>query len=279
MSQIEETFGIGNEKTLTFWHSVIRQIYVKQLISKEIESYGILKITQKGKEFLSSPYSFKITEDHDYEENYDTTIISNQKGEAADTLLFKILKDLRKKLAQKIGLPPAILFMEPSLIDMANQYPITIEEMAQVQGVGQGKAEKYGLEFVKVIKKYVEENNITRPQDFTVRTVANKSNNKIYIIQSLDRKLSIQDIAKGKNITVNELLDEMEEIVEKGTKLNLSHVVNSMMEDEEIEEIHDFFKSTENFSFDEARLEFGEDEFNDDEIRILRIDFISQVAN
>ncbi len=279
MSQIDKVFGIGKEKGLTFWHSVIRQVYVKQLITKEIESYGILKITEEGKNFIKNAYSIQLTEDHEYEEENTTAIITNQKGQAADSILFNILKDLRKKLAKKIGLPPAILFMEPSLIDMANQYPVTIEEMAQVQGVGQGKAEKYGLEFIQTIKKYVEENNIIRPQDITVRTVANKSNNKIYIIQSLDRKLTIEDIAKGKQLSVDELLTEMEEIVEKGTRLNLSHIISNMMDQEEIQEIHEFFKGTENFSFDEARLEFNEDEFNDEEIRILRINFISQVAN
>ena len=182
-------------------------------------------------------------------------------------------------MAKKIGLPPAILFMEPSLIDMANQYPTTLEELAQTQGVGHGKANKYGKEFVDTIKRYVDENNIIRPQDIVVRSVANKSNNKIYIIQSLDKALNIDDIAKGKGLTREDLLSEMEEIVEKGTKLNLSHIINEMMDRDELDEIHAFFKSTENFSFDEARLEFAEDEFTDDEIRLLRIDFISQVAN
>ena len=278
MSQIENIFGRGHEKPIGFWHSVIRQIYVKQLLTKEIESYGVLKITDAGKEFINNPYSFKITEDHEYE-NLTLSASNNQKGLAADTLLFNILKDLRKKIAKKIGLPPAILFMEPSLIDMANQYPITMEEMAQVQGVGHGKAKKYGHEFITTIKKYVEENNIIRPQDIIVRTVANKSNNKIYIIQSLDKKLSINDIAKGKGLSVDELLTEMEEIVEQGTKLNLSHIIKNMMEDDEVEEINEFFKETENFSFDDARVEFEEDEFNDEEIRLLRINFISQIAN
>ena len=196
-----------------------------------------------------------------------------------DKTLYKILKDLRKKIAKKIGLPPAIIFMEPSLIDMANIYPITLEEMSQVQGVGSGKAKKYGQEFIETIKKYVEENNIERPQDIVVRSVANKANNKIYIIQSLDKKLPINDIAKGKGLTNEELLLEMEEIVEQGNRLNLSHIISDMMEQEEQEEIHDFFKETENFSFEEARKEFEEDEFTDEEIRLLRIDFISKVAN
>jgi len=278
MSQLGDVFGTGKDKSLGFWHSIIRQAYVKQLLTKEIESYGLLKVTDAGKEFIKEPYSFMITEDHDYD-SVATSSSGNQKGQAADPLLFKILKDLRKKIAKKVGLPPAILFMEPSLIDMANQYPITMEELAQVQGVGTGKAKKYGLEFISTIKEYVEEHEIDRPQDIVVRTVASKSSNKIYIIQSLDKKLYINDIAKGKGLSPKDLLTEMEEIVEKGTRLNLDHIIIDMMDEEEREEIHDFFKETEEFSFDEARVEFDEDEFSDNEIRLLRIDFISKVAN
>ena len=278
MSQLGDVFGTGKDKSLGFWHSIIRQAYVKQLLTKEIESYGLLKLTDAGKEFIKKPYSLMITEDHDYD-SVATNTGGNQKGQAADPLLFKILKDLRKKMAKKEGLPPAILFMEPSLIDMANQYPITMEELAQVQGVGSGKAKKYGLDFIDTIKKYVEENEIERHQDIVVRTVAPKSSNKIYIIKSLDKKLCIDDIAKGKGLSPDELLAEMEEIVEKGTRLNLSHIILGMMEEDEREDIHDFFKETEEFSFDEARVEFEEDEFSDEEIRLLRIDFISKVAN
>jgi ATP-dependent DNA helicase RecQ len=278
MSQIEDIFGSGKEKSLGFWHSIIRQVYVKQLLTKEIESYGILKITDAGKEYIKNPYSFEITEDHDYDE-LNSGSGSNQKGIAMDKVLFNILMDLRKKVAKATGLPPAILFMEPSIIDMANQYPISLEEMAQVHGVGQGKAKKYGQDFINAIKKYVDENEIERPQDILVRTVANKKSNKIYIIQSLDKKLWIDDIAKGKGLSHEELLTEMEEIVETGTRLNLGHIILDMMEEDEREDIHDFFKETENFSFDEARVEFEEDEFTDDEIRLLRIDFISKVAN
>jgi len=277
MSQIEDVFGTGKNKSIGFWHSIIRQTYVKQLLTKEIESYGVLKITDVGKEYIKNPYSFKITEDHDYDNMSSGG--GEQKGIAMDQVLYNILKDLRKKVAKEIGLPPAILFMEPSLIDMANQYPISLEEMAQVQGVGQGKAKKYGQDFVNVIKKYVDENEIERPQDILVRTVANKKSNKIYIIQSLDKKLWVEDIAKGKGLSHEELLTEMEEIVETGTRLNLGHIILDMMEEDEREDIHEFFKETETFSFDEARVEFEEDEFTDDEIRLLRIDFISKVAN
>jgi ATP-dependent DNA helicase RecQ len=279
MSQISDVFGSGKEKSIQFWHSIIRQVYVKQLITKEIESYGVLKITDNGIDFIKSPKSFMITEDHDYNELNDQKIITNQKGHALDNKLYAILKDLRKQQAKTIGLPPSILFMEPSLIDMANQYPITFEELAQIQGVGVSKAKKYGQEFIDVIKEYVEENEIERAVDIVVRTVANKKNNKIYIIQSLDKKMNLDDIARGKTLTIDELLSEIENIVESGTKINLSHIIDEMMDDEELNEIHDFFKTTENFSFDEARQEFDEDEFNDDEIRILRIDFISKVGN
>ena len=279
MSQIDHVFGLGRKKDVRFWHSIIRQVYVKQLITKEIESYGILKITELGEQFLVKPSSFKITEDHDYSALEKEKIISNQKGQALDNRLLLILKDLRKQQAKSIGLPPSIIFMEPSLIDMANQYPITFEELAQIQGVGVNKAKKYGQEFIDVIKEYVEEHEIERAIDIVVRTVANKKNNKIYIIQSLDKKMTLEDIARGKSLTIEELLTEIENIVETGTKVNLSHIIGEMMEEEELKEIHDFFKTTEEFSFDEARKEFDEDEFTDDEIRILRIDFISKVGN
>ena len=279
MGQISHVFGQGKEKSIQFWHSIIRQVYVKQLITKEIESYGVLKITSSGHDFLANPYSFSITEDHDYDILSSKQSTSIQKGQALDTNLFNVLKDLRKAIAKEKELPPAILFMEASLIDMANQYPITMDEMAQIQGVGVGKAKKYGQEFLDVISEYVEENNIERAIDIVVRTVANKSNDKIYIIQSLDKKLSLEDIARGKSMTTDELITEIESIVESGTKVNLSHILNEMMEPEELDEIHDFFKTTDTFSFDEARSEFDDDEFTDDEIRVLRIDFISKIGN
>ena len=278
MHQLKEVFGTGVKKSLGFWHSLIRQAYVKRLLTKEIESYGILKLTDEGRHFIKKPFSIDVMEDHNYDETTPTKS-GGQKGIAADDQLFIILKGVRKKLAKKIGLPPAIIFTEPSLIDMANQYPITMEEMSKIQGVGIGKANKYGEEFINIIDKYVQEKEIVRPQDFTVRTVANKSSNKIYIIQSLDKKLGINDIANGKTLSIDELLTEMEEIVEGGTRLNLSHIILEMMEQEEREEIHEFFKNTESFSFNEARIEFEEDIFSDDEIRLLRIDFIAQVAN
>ena len=278
MHQLDNVFASGKDKSLNFWHSVIRQAYIKRLITKEIESYGVLKLTDSGIKFINEPYSIEIMEDHNYDQNISTNT-TIQKGAAADEILFNLLKDVRKKLAKEIKLPPAIIFTEPSLVDMANQYPTSMDEMSKIQGVGIGKANKYGEKFISAISQYVKENDIVRPQDFTVRTVPNKSSNKIYIIQSLDKKLAIYDIAKSKGISMDELLKEMEEIVEGGTRLNLSHIILDMIDQEERDDIHNFFKITENFSFDEARLEFEEEVFSDDEIRLLRIDFISQVAN
>ena len=278
MSQIETIFGSGKEKPLVFWHSIIRQAYIKKLLTKEIESYGILKITQQGNDFINEPFSIEVTEDHNYELNTTKTSLT-QKNQAADSNLYNILKQIRKKLAKEINLPPAIIFSELSLIDMANQYPTSIEEMSKIQGVGIGKANKYGDRFIKEIQKYVEEHDIIRPEDFIIKSVANKSSNKIYIIQSLDKKFSLEDIAKSKSISIDKLLDEMEEIVEGGTKLNLSHIILDMIDEDEREDIHNFFNQTENFTFDDARIEFDEEIFNDEEIRLLRIDYISHVAN
>ena len=278
MSQIETIFGSGKKKPLAFWHSIIRQSYIKKLLTKEIESYGILKLTQLGYDFINEPFSIEVTEDHNYELNNTTTSLT-QKNQAADSNLYNILKQIRKKLAKEINLPPAIIFSELSLIDMANQYPTSIEKMSKIQGVGIGKANKYGDRFIKEIQKYVEEHDIIRPEDFIVKSVANKSSNKIYIIQSLDKKFSLEDIAKSKSISIEKLLDEMEEIVEGGTKLNLSHIVLDMIDEDEREDIHNFFNQTENFTFDDARIEFDEEIFNDEEIRLLRIDYISHVAN
>jgi len=278
MSQIEPIFGSGKEKPLVFWHSIIRQSYIKKLVTKEIESYGILKLTQLGYDFINEPFSIEVTEDHNYELNNTTTSLT-QKNQAADSNLYNILKQIRKKLAKEINLPPAIIFSELSLIDMANQYPTSIEKMSKIQGVGIGKANKYGDKFIKEIQKYVEEHDIIRPEDFIIKSVANKSSNKIYIIQSLDKKFSLEDIAKSKSITIEKLLDEMEEIVEGGTKLNLSHIILDMIDEDEREDIHNFFNQTENFTFDDARIEFDEEIFNDEEIRLLRIDYISHVAN
>ena len=277
MSSISEVFGIGKEKGIEFWHAVIRQTYVKEIVTKEIESYGTIKLTNKGREFIKNPRSFMLTEDHDYEKT--TKNSSSHKGSAMDNILFDMLKKLRKKIAKEKSLPPAIIFQESSLIDMANNYPINLEEMSQIQGVGIGKAKKFGDEFIHLIDKYVKENNIERPSDMIIKTIIKKSSNKVYIIQSLDKKLSIDDIARSKGLSSDDVIKEIETIVESGTKLDLQYMLDEMIDDYEQEELFDFFKESENFSIDEAREEFTEDEYSDEELKIARIQFISKIGN
>jgi len=277
MSLITDVFGSGKEKSVEFWHAVIRQTYVKEIITKEIETYGTIKLTEKGEEFLEQPYSFTLTKDHNYSKS--TSGSSTQKGAAMDDILFNLLKQLRKKIAKEESLPPAIIFQEYSLIDMANNYPITTEEMSQIQGVGTGKAKKFGGEFIMMIDKYVKENNIERPSDMVIKTIVKKSSNKVYIIQSLDKKLSTEDIARAKGLTSDELIKEIETIVESGTKLDMQYMLDDMMDDYEQEELFDFFKESEHFSLEEAREEFTEDEYSDEELRIARIQFISKIGN
>ena len=275
--EIEKVFGCGKEKEVEFWHAVIRQVYVKKLITKEIESYGTIKLTNEGSEFLKNPYKFIISESYKQEES--KVNLSNQKGEAMDSMLFKMLKQLRKEISRNEKLPPAIIFQESSLIDMANNYPTTIEEMSQIQGVGIGKAKKYGEKFMSMIEQYIEDHDIEKPSDMIIKTIVNKSSNKVYIIQSLDKKLFVEDIAKSKGLTNDELLTEIETIVESGTKLDVNYLLNNMMDDEEQEELSDFFKDSDHFSLDEVRKEFTEEEYSDEEIRMARIQFISTIGN
>lgn len=275
-----EVYGQGTAKSKHFWHSVIRQAMVQKLITKEIETYGIIKISDKGRKFMINPQEFLLTEDHDYDAiNAKNAANNNQKGVAADRVLFGILKDLRKKVAKEKGLPPAIIFSEPSLTDMANQFPITIEELSQIHGVGQGKARKFGQKFINYIKQYVVENGIERPQDMVVKTVVNKSSNKVYIIQSIDRKLPIDDIASSKGMKVDELLTEIETIVESGTRVDLNYYIQDILDEYQEEELDEFFKESKEGSFEEARTEFEEDEYTDEELRLFRIKFISEEVN
>lgn len=275
-----DVFGKGTTKSKQFWHAVIRQSMVRGFLTKEIETYGTLKISESGEEFLQNPYDIELTEDHDYDAiNAENAADKHQKGAATDKLLFGILKDLRKKVAKEKGLPPAIIFSEPSLTDMANQFPINMEELSQIHGVGQGKARKFGQKFIDCIKSYVEENDIERPQDMVVKTVANKSSNKVYIIQSIDRKLPIDDIASAKGLKVEELLTEIETIVESGTRVDLNYYLNDLLDEYQEEELDEFFRESEEGSFEEARAEFEEDEYTDEELRLFRIKFISEVAN
>jgi ATP-dependent DNA helicase RecQ len=275
-----EIFGVGKEKSKQFWHAIIRQSLVKGLIFKEIETYGTLKINEKGFVFLANPYDVLLTEDHDYDAiNAQNASLSSQKGSASDKILFNILKSTRKNHAKEISLPPSIIFSEASLIDMANQYPINLEELSQIHGVGPGKAKKYGDRYVEEIKEYVEENEIDRPNDMVVKTIIKQSNNKVFIIQSIDRKLSIDDIASAKGLTVDELITQIETIVTSGTKVNLNYYIDEILDEYQQEELDEFFRTSEEASFEESRAEFDEDEYNDEELRLYRIKFISDVAN
>jgi ATP-dependent DNA helicase RecQ len=277
-----EVFGIGDDKDARFWNAVIRQALVARLIEKEIENYGLLKLTDKGNEFLVNPKSFMLAEDHEYKDTDedDEFITPAMKSGTVDEELFSILRDLRKKTSKVLNLPPFVIFQDPSLEDMAIQYPITIEELQNITGVGTGKAKKYGKEFVELIKNYVEEKEIIRPQDMIVKSVVNKSGLKVYIIQSIDRKIPLDDIAEAKNLEMNTLLDEIESIVNSGTKLNLDYYIDYVIDKEHQQEIYDYFrKDAESESIDEALKELGEDEFTEEDIRLMRIKFISEMGN
>jgi len=272
-------FGKGNNFDEKYWMALIRQVLVAGYLSKDIETYGVVKLTDKGKEFIKNPESFLMTEDHEYTDADDETIVSASKNSAvADENLMIILKDLRKKVAKKLGLPPFVIFQDPSLEDMALKYPITIEELSNVHGVGEGKAKKYGKEFVELIEKYVEENDIIRPEDLVVKSTGANSALKLYIIQSVDRKLSLPDIAKAKGLSMDELLKEMEQIVYSGTKLNIKYWIDEILDEDQQEEIHDYFMESESDKISDAIKEFDGD-FDYDELRLMRIQFISQVAN
>lgn len=274
-------FGKGKAETKDnkYWEAVIRQSVVGGFILKEIENYGVLKVTPQGKEFLKAPYSFQLVKPHDYSDVDDGDVMLPQRSSGAtDETLFAILKDLRKSIAKQKGFPPFVLFQDPSLEDMATRYPITIEELTAISGVGQGKAEKFGQEFIEVIAKYVEENEIDRPMDMVVKSVANKSALKVYIVQSIDRKIDLEDIADAKGISMEELLNELEIIVQSGTKLNLDYYINEQIDEADQEEVFDYFMEASSDSLDDAMAEF-DDAFSEEEMRLLRIKFFSNVAN
>lgn len=276
-----ESFGIGSEHDEKHWNAIIRQILIHNFIVKEIENYGLLKVTQKGYDFLENPYSIKITKDHDYESMEEDGMMAagGAKAGALDVTLFNMLKDLRRDISKKENLPPFVIFQDPSLQDMTVQYPITLEELKNISGVGVGKATKYGEPFVKLIEKYVNDNDILRPMDMVVKSVVNKSGLKVYIIKSVDRKLSLEDIAKAKDLDVNELISEIERIVSSGTKLDLSYYIDEMVDEYHQEEILDYFQEAESDSIEDALEELGEEEFNETEIRLMRIKFMSDVGN
>ncbi len=275
-----EIFGIGSEKDVKFWNAVIRQMLVHQLIAKDIENYGLLKVTESGHKYLETPEPLMLTEDHDYDvENDEEQAAIPLKTTTVDEELLHILKDLRKKIAKQKNLPPFVIFQDPSLEDMAIQYPITLEELQNIVGVGAGKAQKYGKEFIEVIKAYVEEKEIIRPQDMVVKSVVNKSGLKVFIIQSIDRKIPLEDIAEAKNISMDELLSEIEAIVNSGTRLNLDYYIDEILDDEQQQEIYDYFREAESESIEEALEELGDDSYTEEEIRLMRIKFISEMGN
>ena len=275
-----ESFGAGQEKEASFWNAVIRQALIMGLMDKNIENYGLISVNERGREFIEHPKSVTITLDHDYDSEEENIQGGPMKGSgAADEELFAMLKDLRRHVAKQNDLPPYVIFQDPSLEDMSIQYPITMEELQTISGVGAGKAQKFGAEFIKLIKTYVEEKEIIRPQDLVVKGVANKSNNKIFIIQSIDRKMDFEDIAHARNLDMDELLTEIEAIVNSGTRLDIQYYLNTIMDSDKVDDIYLYFKEdAETDSLEDAIEELGS-EYSEEEIRLVRIKFISEVAN
>ena len=272
-------FGAGKNFEERYWMALIRQVLVDGLLTKDIETYGILKVSDKGHEFIKKPTSFMMSEDHEYNEAEDDAIVTAAKSSGtADEMLMSMLRDLRKKVAKKLGVPPFVVFQDPSLEDMALKYPITSDELSNVHGVGEGKAKKYGNEFIELIARYVDDNDIIRPDDLVVKSTGANSANKLYIIQNIDRKLSLDDIAKAKGMKMDDLLKEMEQIVYSGTKLNISYWVNDILDEDQQEEIHDYFMESESDKIEDALKEFDGD-YDIEELRLMRIKFISEVAN
>ena len=272
-------FGMGKNNDAAYWHAIIRQIIVGGFLDKDIESYGILKLNDNAKEFLVKPTSFMIREDHDYSNIEEQETELNIKSDVYDTKLLSMLKSLRKKVAKTKNLPPFVIFQDPSLEDMALQYPITIDELVNINGVGAGKANRFGKEFIEFIADYVEENNIDRPQDMVIKSIVNKSGLKVYIIQSTDRKLPLEDIASAKGLDMPKLISEMENIVYSGTKVDINYYLDDILEIEQQDEIFDYFKDdAETDSIEEAMKEF-EEEYDEEELRLMRIKFLSEFAN
>jgi ATP-dependent DNA helicase RecQ len=274
--QLEE-FGSGEDMDGKIWNPVIRQALIAGYMKKDVENYGLLKLTSAGKKFLKSPESFMIVLDNEFSDDDDEEMVEGQGG-ALDPTLFAMLKDLRKKVAKQKGVPAYAVFQEGSLEQMATVYPVTLEELQQVQGVGAGKARKFGKEFVELIKRHCEENEIERPEDLRVRTVAKKSAVKVKIIQSIDRQVALDDIANAQGLEFEELLDEVEAIVYSGTKLNIDYFLEEVMDDDHVDDIYDYFSESETDDLDTAMDELGDD-YSEDEVRLVRIKFLSEVAN
>ncbi len=274
-----EYFGIGDDKDEKFWNMVIRQALIAKFLTKDIENYGLLKLTPKGLEFLEKPTSFMLAEDHDYADTTDEENAFGARTAAVDEELFSILKDLRKKISKVKDVPPFVIFQDPSLEDMAIQYPVNLDELQNISGVGAGKAQRYGTEFVEIIKKYVEEKEIIRPLDMVVKSVVNKSGIKVYIIQSIDMKRPLEDIAEAKGLEMGELLSEIEAIVNSGTRINLDYYINNTIDEERQHDIYSYFRQeAESDSLEDAVKELG-NEFEEAEIRLMRIKFLSEMGN
>lgn len=278
-TDIQSFFGSGSSHDEKYWMALLRQVLVAGYLSKDIETYGVVKITKEGLDFIENPVSFMMSEDHEYNESEDEAIVTAAKSSGtADEVLMGMLRELRKKVAKKLGVPPFVVFQDPSLEDMALKYPITLTELFNIHGVGEGKAKKYGGEFVTLINRYVEDNDIVRPDDLVVKSTGVNSANKLYIIQNIDRKLSLKDIASAKGLSMDNLIKEMEMIVYAGTKLNIKYWVDDMLDEDQQEEIHDYFMESESDKIEDALKEFDGD-YDIDELRLMRIKFISEVAN
>lgn len=274
-----EQFGSGQEEDDKTWNTVLRQALIAGYLTKEIENYGTLRITPQGREFMEHPTSFRVVKDKEFEEDEGADMPMRGSGASAvDPALFSIMKDLRKKLSKQLDVPPFVIFQDPSLEAMATTYPVTLEELQNIPGVGSGKAKRYGTEFVALIKKYVEENEIERPEDMRVRTVANKSKLKVYIVQSIDRKVALDDIASSKGLEFSELLDEIESIVYSGTRINIDYFIFDAIDEDRVDDIYQYFKESTTDSLQEAIEELGSD-YTEDEIRLVRIKFLSEMAN
>ncbi len=271
----QANFGKGKNKDKNYWMALLRQVIVDGMLRKDIESYGVVKLTEKGEDFLKKPSSFMMTEDHTF---YDDQPQAPKKATGSDDKLLKQLKDLRKKVARKKDVPPFVVFQDPSIEDMALKYPITLEELTNIHGVGEGKAKKYGKEFINFISNYVEDNDIIRPDDLVVKSTGANSGNKLYIIQNVDRKLPLPDIAQSKGMEMEDFIKEMEAIVFSGTKLNISYWIDDILDEEQQEEIHEYFLDAESDSIDDALEEF-EGDYDEEELRLYRIKFTSEVAN
>jgi len=274
-------FGTGKEKDEHFWNSLIRQMLLEGIIQKDIEDYGVLKLTKKGESFLKKPTSFKIALNHIYETDgeEDDDSSDNTEAVAADDKLVELLKDLRRQEAKKRNLPPFVIFLENSLVDMATLYPTTLKELEKCQGVSVGKALKFGRPFVNLIAKYVEENEIEKPDDFVMKSVVNRNSNKIFIIQNVDKKMPLETIAKNRTLKLEELLEEMETIVASGTKLNLDYAIEELMDDYEREEIIDYFKGCETSSLETAKEELADGNYSLEQLKIMRIKFLCEYGN